>query len=175
LVEIVLIIIIIFYQNYENTVELYKSTEYKESLTEEIPDEIDIFLELDYKDKVFLTQYYEVAAYLPIYLFVVHNAHYGHPSSLNNERLYFLMELSECKSSKEFYNKIMNSKFGPIDYFILEPDDDNATKFVFDAGQMESFPYRSNVKIYFEEDLFESRAYFKKLKIKGEIVFKTVY
>lgn len=174
-IEIFVLIIIIFYQNYENTVELYKSEYYERSINQEIPDEIDIFLELDYEDKVFLTQYYEVAAYLPIYLFIVHNAHFSHPSALNNERAKFLKELSECKSSKEFYDKIMNSKFGPIDYFILEPCDDNATEFLFDTAQLEYFPERWDVKIYFREELFESSSYFERYKIKGEIIYRTIY
>jgi galactan 5-O-arabinofuranosyltransferase len=174
-IEIFVLIIIIFYQNYENTVELYKSEYYERSINQEIPDEIDIFLELDYEDKVFLTQYYEVAAYLPIYLFIVHNAHFSHPSALNNERAKFLKELSECKSSKEFYEKIMNNKFGPIDYFILEPCDDNATEFLFDTAQLEYFPERWDVKIYFREELFESSSYFERYKIKGEIIYRTIY
>jgi len=174
-VEIFFIIMIIFYQNYVNTVDLYESTYYERSINQEPPEELDIFLELDYEDKIFLTQYYEVAAYLPIYLFVVYNAHFSHPSSLNNERVKFLKELSECKSSKEFYDMIMNSKFGPIDYFILEPCDDNATEFLFDTAQLEYYPERWDVKIYFQAELFESESYFERHKIKGEIIYRTIY
>ncbi len=174
-VEIYIIIIIIFYQNYENTVKLYKSEGYKRSVNEEIPDEVEIFRELDYKDKVFLTQYYEVAAYLPIYLFVVYNTHFSHPSALNNERIKFLKDLSECKSSKEFYDKIMNNKFGPIDYFILEPTNDNETEYLFDTAEIEYYPNRWNVKITFDAELFESSSYFERHKIKEVIIYKTIY
>ena len=134
-----------------------------------------MFLELDYEDKVFLTQYYEVAAFLPIYLFIVYNAHFNHPSALNNERIKFLKELAECDSSKEFYEKIISSKYGPIDYFILEPCDDNATEFLFDTAQLEYYPERWDVKIYFREELFESESYFERNKIKGVIIYKTIY
>ena len=89
-VETFLIIIIIFSQNYENTVDLYKSDYYERSLNQEIPDEVEIFKELDYEDKVFLTQYYEVAAFIPLYFFIANNPHFSHPSSLNNERIRFL-------------------------------------------------------------------------------------
>ena len=174
-VEIFLIIIIIFYQNYENTVDLYKSDYYERSLNQEVPEEVEIFKELDYKNKVFLTQYYEVAAFLPIYLFIANNPHFSHPSALNNERINFLEDLSECESSKEFYKKIMESKFGPIDYFILEQCDANATEFLFDTAQIEHYPYRMNVKIYFREELFESESYFERHRIKGEIIYQTVY
>ena len=173
-VEIILLIILIFYQNYENAIDLSKSEYYERSIDQEIPEEIDIFLELDYENKVFLTQYYEVAAYLPIYLFLVYNAHFSHPSALNNERIYFLKELSECDSSNEFYKKILNSKFGPIDYFILESCDVNATVFFFDTAQLEYYPERWDVKIYFKEELFES-SHFERRKIKGEIIYKVIY
>jgi len=173
-VEIFLFIIIIFYQNYENSVELYKSDYYERSINQDIPEEVEIFSELDYENKVFLTQYYEVAAFLPIYLFIVHNSHFSHPSALNNERIKFLKDLSECKTSKEFYEKIMRSKFGPIDYFILEPCDDNATEFLFDTAELEYYPERMSVKIYFKAKLFDD-SYFDKRKIKGEIIYKTIY
>ena len=174
-VEIFILLIIIFYQNYENTVKLYNSDYYQRSLDQEIPEEVEIFSELDYENKVFLTQYYEVAAFLPIYLFIVHNAHFSHPSALNNERIKFLKELSECDSSKEFYDKIMENKFGPIDYFILEPADENATEYIFDTAELEYFPERWNVKIYFKAELFESRSYFERRKIEGVIIYKTIY
>jgi len=173
-VEIFLLIILIFYQNYENTIDLSNSKYYERSIDQEVPEEVDIFIELDYENKVFLTQYYEVAAYLPIYLFVVHNAHFSHPSALNNERIKFLRELSECDSSNEFYRKILNSKFGPIDYFILEPCDDNATLFLFDTAEIEYYPGRSDVKIYFRAEIFES-SHFERRKIKGEIIYKVIY
>lgn len=174
-IEIFILLIIIFSQNYTNTIRLIKSDEYEKSLNQEIPDEVDVFLELDYEEKIFLTQYYEVAAFLPIYLFIVHNAHFNHPSALNNERIKFLKELVECDSSKEFYEKIISSKYGPIDYFILEPCDDNATEFLFDTAQLEYYPERWDVKIYFREELFESESYFKRYKIKGVIIYKTIY
>jgi len=174
-IEIFILIMILFYQNYDNTRKLSKSESYNRSVNQEIPDEVDIFLKLDYEDKVFLTQYYEVAAFLPIYLFVVHNAHFSHPSALNNERIKVLKDLSECTSSKEFYEKIMNNKFGPIDYFILEPTNDNATEFLFDTAELEYFPERWNVKIYFSAELFESRSYFERDKIEGVIIYKTIY
>ncbi len=176
-VEIFLLIIIIFYQNYENTVDLYKSRQYQQALDEEVPEDlIDIIKELDdYENKVFLTQYYEVAAYLPIYMFVVFNSHYSHPSGLNNERVAFLRKIAESKSSKEFYQEIIGSKFGPINYFYLEPCDINATEFVFEAAEIENYPYRMDVKIYFRAELFENTDYFKKRIIDGEIIYETKY
>ncbi|MFX1445365.1 MAG: arabinofuranosyltransferase [Promethearchaeota archaeon] len=173
--EIFILIVIIFYQNYNNIVELNKSESYKKSFNQKIPDEVEIFSKLDYEDKVFLTQYDEVAAYLPIYLFIVANPHFSHPSALNNERIKFLEELSECKSSKEFYKKLMNNKFGPIDYFILEPTNENATEFLFDSAELEYYPRSYSVKIYYSAKLFEDRAYFERYKIQGVIIYKTIY
>ena len=174
-VEILIFIILIFYQSYENSVELYKSDYYERSINEDIPDEVEVFSELDYEDKVFLTEYYEVAAFLPIYLFIVNNPHLSHPSSLNNERIRFLKELSECDSAKEFYKKIMESKFGPIDYFILEPCGENETEYLFDTAELEYYPERMTIKVYFNAELFESESYFERSKSKGIIIYKTIY
>lgn len=171
-----LLISIIFYQNYVNTVSLYKSKYYYRARTQKVDEDlIEIFEELDYEDKVFLTQHTRIAMYLPIYLFICHNAHYSHPSALNNERVEFLVELSECDSSKEFYDKIMDGQFGPIDYFFLEPSNENATKFYFDKMEYEKLPDREKVKVTFNAELFENDKYFKKIIIKGKIIYKTRY
>jgi len=179
-VEIILFIIIIFYQNYRNTVDLYESDYYEDALNEKVPKEIKVIKELDdYKNKVFLTQYFEAAAFLPIYLFVSENSHFSHPSALYNKRVVFLQELSDCKNSKEFFEGLKKSKFGPIHYFYLEPCVDpiflNITEFLFDAVELEYFPYRLNVKIYFRAELFENSKYFKKIIIDDNIIYKTKY
>ena len=108
-------------------------------------------------------------------MFIANNPYFSHPSALNNEKIKFLKELSECNSTKEFYKKIMESKFGPIDYFILEPCDENETEFLFDTAELEYYPERMTIKIYFKAELFESESYFERHRIKGEIVYKTVY
>ena len=133
-----------------------------------------IFKELDYKNKVFLTQYYEDAAFLPIYMFIANNLYFSHPSALSNERIKFFKELSEYKSAKEFYKKVMESKFALIDYFILESCDENETEFLFDTAELEYYPERMTVKISFQAGLFDS-SYFEKEKIKAEIIYKTIY
>lgn len=176
LLEVYLLIFIIFYQNYENTVTLYKSKYYYKARTQKVDDDlIEIFEELDYEDKVFLTQHTRIAMFLPVYLFICHNAHYSHPCALNNERVKFLVDLSKCESSEEFHKKIINNEFGPIDYFYLVPSNENATKFYFDKMEYENSPDREKVKVTFDADLFENEKYFKKIIITGEIIYETKY
>ncbi|MFX1383364.1 MAG: arabinofuranosyltransferase [Promethearchaeota archaeon] len=178
-VEIFILILIIFFQNYENTVDLYKSDYYEEALNDNVPRRVEIIKELDYKNRVFLLHYYKVAAFLPINLFIVYNPHFSHPSGLNNERIVFLQELADCKDSKEFYQEIMNSKFGIIHYFYLKPCINpiyhNITEYLFDAAELEHFPERLDVKIYFRAELLENNDYFRKITIDDEIIFKTRY
>ncbi|MFX1394329.1 MAG: arabinofuranosyltransferase [Promethearchaeota archaeon] len=178
-IEIFIILLIIFFQNYKNTVNLYESDYYEDALNENVPRRVEIVKQLDYENRVFLLHYYEVAAFLPINLFVVYNPHFSHPSGLNNERVVFLQELSDCKDSKEFYNKIKDSKFGPIHYFYLKPVIDpiyhNITEYLFDAAELEHFPERLVVEIYFRAELLENNDYFRKITIGDEIIFKTRY
>ena len=178
-VEIFVLILIIFFQNYENTVDLYESDFYEDSLNDHVPRRVEIVKELDYEDKIFLLHYYEVAAFLPINLFVVYNPHFSHPSGLNNQRVFFLQELADCKDSKEFYQEVMDSKFGLIHYFYLKPCIDpvyhNITEYLFDAAEIEDFPERLEVEIYFRAELFEDNDYFRKITIDDEIIFKTKY
>ena len=87
---------------------MYKSDYYQDALNENVPRRVNIIEQLDYENKVFLIHYYEVAAFLPINLFVVYNPHFSHPSGLNNERVVFLQEIAESKDSKEFYQEIMS-------------------------------------------------------------------
>ena len=132
------LILTIFLQSYWVLRNISESPSYQQAYDEDINyNLIEIFEELDYEDKVFLTSKFRVAAYLPIYLFLLPNPYFTHPCALYNQRLKFLEELSECETSKEFYEKIMDCKFGPIDYFFL--DSVNSTDFVFTAPT-EEFP-----------------------------------
>jgi len=137
-------------------------------------EEREIFEELDYEDKVFLTNEWEIIMFLPLYLFLLPNPYYSHPSALYNERVEFLVKLSECKSSKEFYDMIIDNKFGPIDYFYLDLND-NGTKLVFEVA-VETFPDgREYYEIEFEIELFQDEDLFKLIEIDGELIYKTKY
>jgi len=134
---------------------------------------IDVVDELDYEDKVFLTQFRMVAAYRPIYLFLLTNPYFSHPSALYNERVKFLVKLSEAESSSEFFEMATDNKFDAIDYFWLEPENNN-TEFILTVA-IEKFPEgRDYYEIVFKIELFENPRYFKKIEIDGEIIFETL-
>jgi hypothetical protein len=137
-------------------------------------DEREIFEELDYEDKVFLTNEWEIIMFLPLYLFLLPNPYYSHPSALYNERVKFLVKLSECDDSEEFYDLIMNNEFGPIDYFYLDLED-NSTKLVLEVA-IEKFPEgRDHYDIEFDIQLFQDDKYFKEIIIDEELIYKTKY
>ena len=136
--------------------------------------ERDIIEELDYEDKIFLTSEWRVAMFLPIYLFLLPKPYFNHPSALYNQRIEFLIELSECNSSKEFHKKIINNKFDPIDYFYLDlKDNSTILRFVI---IIEDFPNESYYeKIEFKRELFQDEKYFEEIEIDGEIIYRTKY
>ena len=134
----IILITITISQTYFYAHNMIVDPHYKMAFEEEVPKEdIEIFEELDYKDKVFLTYKINIACYLPIYLFICPYPHFSHPSAMHNQRVKFLIKLAECKTSKEFYEEIMDCKFGPIDYFYLETEE-NSTSFEF-STTLESF------------------------------------
>lgn len=133
---------------------------------------IDVVDELDYEDKVFLTEYRTVAAYRPIYLFLLPNPYFSHPSALYNERVKFLVKLADAESPSEFYKMATKNKFDTIDYFWLEPINNNS-EFLLTVA-VEKFPDgRDYYEIIFKKELFENPRYFKKIEIDGEIIFET--
>lgn len=70
---------------------IYQAVTLKPSYLTEVRE---IFEELDYEDKVFLTNEWGVAALIPIYLFLLPDPYFTHPSALYNQRVKFLIELS---------------------------------------------------------------------------------
>ncbi len=175
LIKIYIIIGITFFQYTNYLISISNSAEYEGSIEEDYPaDLIDIFEELDYEDKVFLTTKYRVAAFIPIYLFLLPNPYYSHPSSLYDERVKFLVELSECETPKAFHKKVVNNPFEPIDYFFLDLEN-NHTVLVFKVA-VERFPDgRDYYEIKFDRILFQDPDLFKEIVIEGKIIYKTKY
>lgn len=135
---------------------------------------LDVIDELDYEDKVILTQFRTVAAYRPVNLFIFPNPYFSHPSALYNERVEFLVKLSESKSSRELFKEAIDNKFDVIDYFWLEPINNNS-EFLLTVA-VEKFPEgRDYYEIVFKKELFENPNYFKKIEIDGDIIFETKY
>ncbi|MFX1443903.1 MAG: arabinofuranosyltransferase [Promethearchaeota archaeon] len=174
-IEIFLLTVIFITQNTSNWYYLTQTSGYEAAQGGNSMDEQrKIFEKLDYEDKVFLTNEWKITMYLPIYLFLLPNPYYNHPSALYNQRIEFLVELSECDSSKEFYDKIMNNKFGPIDYFYLELKDNN-TKLVLEVA-VENFPEgRDYYEIHFDIGLFKDDRYFEEIQINDVLIYRTKY
>jgi len=175
LIKVYAIIGFIFFQYTSYLISISNSPYYDATIEEDYPaDLIDIFEELDYEDKVFLTTKYRVAAYIPIYLFLLPNPYYSHPSSLYNERVKFLVELSECESPEAFHKKVVKNSFEPIDYFFLKFEN-NYTVLVFKVA-VETFPEgRDYYEIKFDRALFQDPDLFKEIIIEDKIIYKTKY
>lgn len=175
-VWIYILVVFISSVNYGRLKSTSESFAYEQAYRQDVNyNLIDIVDELDYEDKVFLTSYKTVAAYRPIYLFLLPNPYFTHPSAMYNERVKFLVKLSECDTSKEFHEEIMNGKFEPIDFFWLKEDysTDIYSDFLFGVA-IEKFPEgRESYDIIFKLELFNNPKYFKRHDIDGDIIFET--
>jgi len=172
--EVTILIFFICGQNYLTINKFYCSSEYVMALNETKPTkDIEIFEKLDYEDKVFLTHKYKVACFIPIYLFISPYIHFSHPSALHNQRAEFLLDLSKCKTSKEFYNKLVDSKFGPIDFFYLKPKE-NSTAFEILVRYGDEYEQKE-ITLTFSSVLFKDPHLFEEIIISNEIIYKTVY
>ncbi len=170
-IELFILIFFISAQNYYYINNLYNSEQYYQATTEYKPTkQIEIFEQLDYEDKVFLTHEYKVACFIPIYLFISPYLHFSHPSSYHNQRVKFLVKLSECDTSKEFYDKIMDCEFGPINFFYLELKE-NSTKFELSVLYGKEYDVKE-VTITFDLALFEDQRYFKEIIIDDNIIYE---
>jgi len=165
------LILIIFWQNYQNITYIYNSDLYEQSLMRTYPEElVDTFEELDYEGKIFLTNYPEITSYLYLYLFVNRWPEYSHPSALHNERVEFLERLSSSSDSEEVYDKIKDCKYDLIDYIFLERI--NSTHFKF-LCYTETFSKGHDMhRILFAENLFNNSEYFKLIEINNAIIYK---
>lgn len=172
-IMIYLLIILIVYQNFVNTRNLYKSTAYHDTLRQEIPiEKINNVKALDYKNKVFLTTHPEVVPYLPIYLFLSPKIHFTHPSALYMERVAFLKDLEDSYDAEEFYLKIINCKFDLINFFYI--DDHNTTHLSYTA-EIHNYPESPlTQKFYYPKNYFNNQSYFLSININNTLIYETV-
>ena len=174
-VEIFLIICFLFFQYTNYAIVITETPYYDYTIDEDYPANlIDIFKELDYEDKVFLTTKYRVAAFIPIYCFLLPIPYYSHPSSLYNERVRFLVELSECEDSKSFHKKVTKNEFEPIDYFFLDFEK-NDTILVFEVAIERFIEGREYYEIKFDRTLFQDPDLFEEITIEDKIIYETIY
>jgi len=61
----------------------------------------------------------QLSAYLPLNNYISYNAHYSHPAANFSQRYYFISGLSKSVSADDFYQKIKNPPFEPIDALLL--------------------------------------------------------
>lgn len=83
---------------------------------------LEAFRSVDYRGKVFLTNKYIEAAYLPYYMFIFLNSSSAHPASQFLHRLEFLKELSRLEDPGEVAWLLRHNRFGRIDYVYLPID-----------------------------------------------------
>lgn len=61
----------------------------------------------------------QISAYLPLNYYVSYNAHYSHPAANFSQRYYFVSDLAGSTTADDFYQKIINPPFEPIEALLL--------------------------------------------------------
>jgi len=73
---------------------------------------------LEYKGKVFLTDYEELAVFYPVYYFIAHNQHYSHPASRHIQRFCFLKALQVVDDPYLFNLALRYNVFDEVEYLM---------------------------------------------------------
>jgi hypothetical protein len=85
-------------------------------------EDLKVFKTVDYKGKVFLTQRYLEAVYLPYYLFVCPNGATAHIASRYHQRIAMLQYLGRLNDPAQVAYLLKRNCFDTVDYFYLPID-----------------------------------------------------
>ncbi|MBN2227884.1 MAG: arabinofuranosyltransferase [candidate division Zixibacteria bacterium] len=100
--------------------EILTVTNYRWAMNDFVRDyELAVFRAVDYEGKVFLTDRYVEAVYLPYYLFVCPNGATAHPASQYNARIAMLRYLSRLHDPAQVAALLKYNRFDTVDYFFL--------------------------------------------------------
>jgi len=109
-------------------------------------------------------------AFLPINSFIHFNQHASHPAANFSQRFYYLKELSQVQTKRQFYDKIVTTPFGQIDLLILFKDGDNYSLFF----SVDDFPRGiKEVVIDIPQNLIGDDYFEEKFENKDFVVFET--
>lgn len=170
---IILLLVLMIFFGEVSLIPIKHTKQYKDSLTQELPVELLETIKLiDYKDKVFLTSYQPIFAYLPVYGFISPVAHYSHPAGQFSERVEFLEKLSNINDSYELLINFRNNKFDRIDYLLLREENNIFILYIIE----DDFPVkmRKRKDIQFDNSLFDDRC-FEHIKINDYHIIRPKY
>jgi galactan 5-O-arabinofuranosyltransferase len=85
-------------------------------------EDLKVFEAVDYRGKVFLTQRYLEAVYLPYYLFVCPNGATAHIASRYHQRIAMLQYLGRLNDPAQVAYLLKRNRFDTVDYFYLPID-----------------------------------------------------
>ncbi len=122
---------------------------------------LDAFRTVDYKGKVFLTNKYIEAAYLPFYSFLYLGSASAHPASRYLERVAFLQDLAKVNNPSEVAWLMLHNKFDRIDYFYLPIDASTGNGF-YDINILKFPTQNEKVHLEFPKATFAGSPYFIK-------------
>ena len=118
-VFVVLSAFFVFYYGMSHA-DVMTENKYKNAMKLRVPaDDIAVFESVDYRGKVFLTNHYLEASYIPYYFFVCHWAPSAHTASRYNQRIAFLRYLGRFGNERQVAFLLRNNIFDKVDYFYL--------------------------------------------------------
>jgi galactan 5-O-arabinofuranosyltransferase len=108
--------------------EAYTSDYYRTAINSRKPTgQLAPFLQVDHEDRVFLTDQYEVACFLPICLFVPTGNAGMHPAGKYSERVKFLSTIAAIQDPDIFAYALAYNRFDSVSYIFLPTDTTSGT------------------------------------------------
>ncbi len=140
---------------------------YQVGINNRVPtDDLAVFKAVDYRGKVFLTQRYLEAIYLPYYMFICPNAATAHTASRYNQRISMLQYLKTLQTPEQMAYLLKKNIFEAVDYFYLPLNPKNKT--VYYELYPAYFPVKSvKLTLEFPTSLTSDSKYFVRRHAKG--------
>jgi len=159
---VILVVSALFIIVYGNShTEITTEKHYKNAINQRPPvNDINILKTVDYRGKVFLTNHYLEAVYLPYYFFLGHWGPAAHTASRFDKRIAFLRYVGDyCNDARTAF-LLRNNCLDPVDYFYLPTDDTTKTVY-FDVYPLYYPAITTKLRLEFPETTTTKSKYFK--------------
>ncbi len=134
---------------------------YKKAIDSRIPESgLAIFKSVDYRGKVFLTERYIDAAFLPYYLFISRSGSATHIASQYESRIEFLKYIGGLTDPAQVAYLLKKNRFDAVDYFLL-PFDSKKNKSFLEVYPLHFVIGNQKLRLEFAPDVTIKSEYFE--------------
>jgi len=165
-VFVILVVFFVFYHGNSHADQISES-KYQKAMKLQVPvEDIAVFESVDYRGKVFLTDHYLEASYIPYYFFICHWGPSAHTASRYNQRISFLRYLGRFGNERQVAFLLRNNIFDTVDYFYL-PQYENGGHVYYDTYPLYYPAATEKLRIEFPKRTTIDSRYFELLHNRG--------